>query len=162
LSCIPDECEICIDRRYSTNQTDEDLLGEFEAIFKRLKTRWPDFQATVEPRVYDETSWTGYNKKVRKWHPAWRVERDNEFVEKAFKALQGLGQNPKEAYKQAGTDGSMTCCIHKIPTIIYCGAEASQAHQPKEYVTIDQMMDTYEGYIAILAEFYGLDLEIFN
>ena len=162
LSTIPDECEICVDRRYATNQTDEELLGEFEAIFKRLKTRYPEFKATVEPRVYEETSWTGYTKRVRKWHPAWRVPRDHPFVEQAFRALEKVGQTPKETYKQAGTDGSMTCCIHKIPTIIYSGAPAGQAHQPKEYVEIEEMVKTYEGYLAILTEMYGISLSEFE
>ena len=162
LSTIPDEVELCVDRRYSTTQTEEELLGEFEAIFKRLKTRYPEFKATVEPRYYQETSYTGYTKKVRKWHPAWRVERDNPYVEKAFKALREIGQDPQEEYKKAGTDGSMFCCIQKIPTIIYSGADNFQAHQPKEYAYVDKMVDCLEGYIAIVCAFFGMDRALFD
>lgn len=162
LSVIPDECEISIDRRYSTEQTLDDLLQEFEAIFKRLKTVYPEFNATVEPRVYEETSYTGYTKKVRKYHPAWRTDRDNEYVVKSFKALRSIGQDPKEAYWKFGTDGGITAALHNIPTIGYSGAEEPWAHQPKEQVTIEEMVKTYEGYLAIFAELYGLDPEIFN
>jgi putative selenium metabolism hydrolase len=162
LSCIPDECEISVDRRYSPNQTIDDLMAEFEAIFARLKTRWPDFKATVEPRVYEETSYTGYTNKVKKYHPAWATPEDNEFVQKSFKALHALGQNPAAKYWKFGTDGGTTCAIHGIPTIGYSGATESQAHQPKEYVDIEEMYKTYEGYIAMLAEIYGIDIEAFN
>jgi len=162
LSVIPDECEISIDRRYSTDQTVDDLLKEFEDIFKRLKTAYPEFKATVEPRVYEETSYTGYTNKVKKAHPAWRTDRNNEFVEKSFKALRALGQNPAEKYWKFGTDGGMTCAYHNIPTIGYSGAEEKWAHQPKEQVSIDEMMKTYEGYVAMLSEIYGIDKSNFN
>jgi putative selenium metabolism hydrolase len=162
LSVIPDECEISIDRRYSTEQTLDDLLDEFKAIFKRLSTSYPEFKATVEPRVYEETSYTGYKHKVKKFHPPWSTDRNNEFVVKSFKALRSLGQDPAEKYWKFGTDGGTTCAIHGIPTIGYSGAEEKWAHQPKEQVNIEEMMKTYEGYIAILAEIYGIDVSNFN
>mgnify|MGYP001350180433 CR=1 FL=1 len=162
LSVIPDECEISIDRRYSPEQTLDDLLDEFKAIFKRLETAYPEFRATVEPRVYEETSWTGYTHKVKKFHPAWDTGIDNEYVQKSFKALRALGQDPKEKYWKFGTDGGTTCALHGIPTIGYSGAEEKWAHQPKEQVSVDEMMKTYEGYIAILAEIYGIDTKIFD
>ena len=162
LSVIPDECEISIDRRYTTTQTIDDLIKEFEDIFKRLKTAYPEFKATVEPRVYEETSYTGYTNKVEKAHPAWRTDSDNEYVQKSFKALRALGQEPKQRYWMFGTDGGMTCAYNNIPTIGYSGAEEKWAHQPKEQVSIDEMVKTYEGYIAILAEIYGLDVSNFN
>ncbi len=162
LSVIPDECEISIDRRYSADQTLEDLLDEFKAIFKRLSTSYPEFKATVEPRVYEETSWTGYTHKVKKFHPAWDTGVENEYVQKSFKALRALGQNPSPKYWKFGTDGGMTCALHGIPTIGYSGAEEKWAHQPKEQVNIDEMMKTYEGYIAMLAEIYGIDPANFN
>ena len=76
--------------------------------------------------------------------------------------MNSIGQNPAEKYWKFGTDGSMTCSIHHIPTIGYSGAEEKWAHQPKEHVSIDEMVKTYEGYIAILAEIYGLDVSNFN
>lgn len=162
LSCIPDECEISIDRRYAPTQKLEDLVAEFEAMFEEIKKDIPDFNATVEPRVYEETSYTGYTNAVKKYHPAWATPKDNEFVEKSLKALHGLGQDPKLKQWKFGTDGGTTCAEHGIPTIGYSGAMESQAHQPKEYVDVEDMVKTYEGYVAILAEIYGIDLAAFN
>ena len=162
LSVIPDECEIAIDRRYAPEQTLDDLLGEFNAIFKRLSTRFPEFKATVEPRYYDVTAYTGYKKRVKKFHPPWAMDRECDVMKRTFKALRGVGQDPKERFFIGGTDGSMTCAIHGIPTVIYAGPAPVCAHQPKEWADIEEMVKNYEGYIALLAEFYGLDLEIFN
>jgi len=162
LSVVPDYCEISVDRRYAPGQTLEDLMGEFEAIFKRLKTSYPEFKATVEPRVYEETSYTGYTNKVRKYHPAWDTGVDNEYVQKSLKALRAIGQDPATKYWKFGTDGGITCALHGIPTIGYSGAEGKWAHKPKEQVSISEMNKTYEGYIAILSEIYGLDLKDFD
>ena len=161
LSTVPDECEIAVDRRFSTTLTEEDLLKEFEDIFEKVKKEYPEFKGSVEPRYFEETSYTGLTKKVKKWHPAWRVDRENEFVKKTFEALARVDQHPKEAYSQAGTDGSMSCAIHKIPTIIYSGIDGSMAHQPKEAVKVDELIGAFEGYIAILTELYDMDLSAF-
>lgn len=162
LSTIPDYCEIAIDRRYSTASTEEDLLGEFEAIFDKIrKEKYPDMRATIEPRYFEQTAWTGYTESVKKWHPAWRVERDNEYVEKTFKALRAIGKDPEEGYYLGGTDGSMTCAIHGVPTIIYGETEFESCHRPKEWATVKAMVDQFAGYIAILGEINGFDLEYF-
>lgn len=162
FSVVPDYCEISVDRRYTVDQTIDDLLGEFEAIFKRLKTVYPEFKATVEPRVYDETSYTGYAGKVRKYHPPWITDKNNEFVVKSFKALEKVGQTPKAKYWRFGTDGSTTSAMRNLTTIGYSGATEAEAHQPKESVDIEDMVKTYEGYLAILAEIYGIDLSAFE
>ena len=163
LSTIPDYCEIAIDRRYSTSMTEEDLLGEFENIFARIrKEKYPDMKATIEPRYFETTSWTGYTESVKKWHPAWRVERDNAFVEKTFDALRAIGQEPEEGYYLGGTDGSMTCAVHKVPTIIYGCTEFESCHRPKEWATVKAMVDTFDGYVSILSELYGIDRKAFD
>ena len=119
-------------------------------------------RATIEPRYFEETSWTGYTESVKKWHPAWRVERDNEFVEKTFQALRAVGKEPEEGYYLGGTDGSMTCAIHGIPTIIYGGTEFESCHLPKEWATVEAMTDTFSGYISILCEIYGIERRAFE
>ncbi len=76
--------------------------------------------------------------------------RDHEYVEKAFKALRSIGQNPAEKYWKFGTDGSMSAGIYEVPTIGYSGAEEKWAHQPNEKVNIDEMLKTLKAYIAML------------
>ena len=162
LSTVPDECEIAVDRRFSTSLSEADLLKEFEDIFAKVKKEYPEFRGSVEPRYFEECSYTGLKKRVKKWHPAWKVERDNPFVQLTFQALERVGQHPKEGYSQAGTDGSMSCAIHSVPTIIYSGIDGSMAHQEKEAVPIEQLYGAYEGYMAILTELYGIELGEFN
>jgi len=159
LSIIPDECEISIDRRYMPDQTIEDLVKEFEALFDRLKQKDPQFDATVCPRRIKERSYTGYEKEVQKYHPPWLVDEADPLVRKSFKALRAIGQDPRIHYWKFGTDGSMTAGLLGVPTIGYSGTEESFAHTPEERVNIDMMMRSLEGYYAMVTELLGLQLE---
>ena len=150
LSVIPDQCEISVDRRYMPDETIESLLNEFEELFSRLKKNDSDFEASVSARFFTETTYTGYQKNIMKYHPPWIMEKDNIFVKKAFDALKKAGQNPSLKYWKSGCDGSMSCGIHKIPTIGYSWGSEKMVHKPKERVNIDRMMDTVDGYIEIV------------
>lgn len=160
LSIIPDECEISVDRRYLPEQTIEDLLKEFESLFAELKKQDPQFDATVCSRKIMERSYTGYEKEVQKYHPPWIVDEADPLVEKSLKALRSIGQNPQINYWKFGTDGSMTAGLLGIPTIGYSGTEEGYAHTPEERVNIDMMMQSLEGYYAMVAELLGLNQEI--
>lgn len=162
LSIVPDYCEIAIDRRFTPEQKEEDLLAEFEAIFEKIKVKYPDFNGVVEPRYFEETSWTGFTKKVKKWHPSWAVPRDNEHVQKTFAALESLGLPTQEYYFQGGTDGSYSCALRGIPTICYCDVNGFTAHKEPEVTSVEGLLNTYAGYVAILAKEYDVDLAEFN
>ncbi len=152
LSIIPDDCEISIDRRYMPEQDVADLIGEFEALFVKIQESDPEFKAEVYPRKFLETSYTGYQKEVRKFHPPWITEIDHPFAVKTMSALKKVGQTPKINYWKFGTDGSMTAALLGIPTIGYSGTEEKYAHTPEEQVNIEMMLKSLEGYHAIIAE----------
>ncbi len=162
LSIVPDGCEISIDRRYMPGEKLEDIVTEFEVIFKEIEKTDSDFKAEVTPRIFNETTYTGYSKDIKKYHPPWVTPRNHEFVVKSFKALRSLGQDPAEKYWKFGTDGSMCAGIYGIPTIGYSGAEEKWAHQPNEKVNIDEMLKTFEGYVAMLCELYDIDISVFE
>jgi len=159
LSIIPDECEISIDRRYMPDQTIDDLLKEFEILFAELKKEDPQFEASVCSRKILERSYTGYEKEVQKYHPPWIVDEADPLVKRSLKALRAIGQNPQINYWKFGTDGSMTAGLLSIPTIGYSGTEEGYAHTPEEMVNIDMMMQSLNGYYAIITELLGIEFE---
>jgi len=162
LSIVPDECEISVDRRYMPGETLEEILEDFNNLFRELKSKDKDFNATAEARMLHETTWTGFKKSSKKYHPPWKVDKNLDFVQKTFVALKSVGQNPGDYYWKGGTDGSMTCAIHNIPTIGYSGAEVEWAHKPNEQVSISEMLKTFDGYIAIVCSLMGLDINVFK
>jgi len=158
LSIIPDECEISIDRRYMPSTNIKDLLIEFKWLFEKIKKSDPQFVATVNVRKVIERSYTGYEKKVQKYHPPWITDENNPFVKKTLLALKKIGQEPKIGYWQFGTDGSLTASLLGIPTIGYSGMEERFAHTPEEMVNIQMMMKSLEGYFSIICELFGFDV----
>lgn len=152
LSIIPDECEISIDRRYMPGQDVADLILEFETLFAKIQQTDPEFKAAVYPRKFLETSYTGYQKEVSKYHPPWITAVDHPFVAKTMTALKKVGQFPEINYWKFGTDGSMSAALLGIPTIGYSGTEEKYAHTPEEQVNIEMMLKSFEGYHAIIAQ----------
>ena len=149
-SIVPDLCEISVDRRYVPGETISDLTAQFEELFRALKAKDPDFSAEVRPRAHDETTYTGYSRRVDKYHPAWKTDPATPVVKTALDALAAAGQPPETVYWKFGTDGSMTAALHGIPTIGYSHAEEKWAHQPRERVSVSEALKTAEGTFAIL------------
>ncbi len=157
LSIIPDECEISIDRRYMPGETLEDIVSQFEQMFAEIARDDPQFEATARPRKFLETTYTGYQKEVLKYHPPWITDQEHPFVQKTLRALRRVGQAPEIGYWKFGTDGSMSAGLLGIPTIGYSGMEERFAHTSEEQVNIDKMMQSFEGYYAIVTELLGVD-----
>lgn len=160
-SCIPDLCEIRIDRRYVPPMTLDDTIRQVQRFIDALAEQDPEFKAEVHTGQNHRVCYTGYEEDVQKHHPFWAVNPDNEYVKLSCRVLESLGQHPKTDYWQFGTDGSAFCGIYGIPTIGYSCADDEQAHQAKEHVVIDDMLNCIEGYTAILCEIYGIDFSQF-
>lgn len=161
-SCVPDFCEITVDRRYVLPVTIEDTVGQVQKFIDALAEKDPEFKAEVHPRYNHRISYTGYENKVAKQHPCWSVDAINEYVEKSYHVLESLGQHPRKTYWSFGTDGSVICGVHGIPTIGYSFAHTEQAHQAREHVVIKEMLDCIEGYTAMLCEIYEIDFSKFK
>ena len=160
-SCVPDHCEITVDRRYVPPMTIEGTIAQVQKFLDYLSAKDPDFKAEVHQRINHRVCYTGYETDVAKQHPAWIDDRDNPFIDMSFEVLRGLGQDPKEDYMVAGTDGSITCGVHKIPTIIYAPGAAEQCHQPKEHINIEDGLNGIEGYTALFCKIFNLDFDQF-
>lgn len=160
-SCVPDHCEITVDRRYVLPATIEDTVAQVQNFIDALAEKDLELKAEVHPRYNHRVSYTGYENDVAKQHPCWSVDEANEYVEKSYKVLKSLGQNPDKSYWAFGTDGSVICGVYDIPTIGYSFAHTSQAHQAKEHVVIHEMLDCIEGYTAMLCEIYNIDFAKF-
>jgi putative selenium metabolism hydrolase len=156
LSIVPDGCEISLDRRYVPGENLETIMRELEELFEKLAARDPDFKATVEPRTFHEVSWTGYEEDCLKHHDVWVVEPDNSYVVKTIEALKGLGQPAEIGYWSFGTDGSAIAGRMGIPCIGFSWAREEQAHRYDENITIKELVDTTEGYVAILCKLFDI------
>ncbi|MBQ9827478.1 MAG: M20/M25/M40 family metallo-hydrolase [Lachnospiraceae bacterium] len=157
-SCVPDHCSITIDRRYVPPVTIPDTIKEVQDFIDFMAAKDPDFKAEVHQRINFRKGYTGFGLDVKKQHPAWINDADNKYVKRAFEVLRSIGQDPQERYFIGGTDGSITCGVYGIPTIIYSFGDLNLSHQPGEYCIIVNEMKEIEGHTALICDSLGVDL----
>jgi len=127
--CVPDSCRITIDRRYLVEESHEDVRGEIEALLDNLA-------ATRDGFRYDL-------REVNHVNPAM-TPRDAPVVTTVAAAIETvLGHAPDYiaspgTYDQKHIDriGKLKNCIAYGPGIL------ELAHQPDEYVGVDDMIDS--------------------
>ena len=158
-SCVPDHCSITIDRRYVPPVTIEDTINEVREFLDFMAAKDPDFKAEVHQRINFRKGYTGFGMDVKKQHPAWINEPGNKYVERAFEVLRGIGQDPKECYFIGGTDGSITCGVYGIPTIIYSFGDLNVSHKACECCVIEEEMMEIEGHTALICDSLGIDFD---
>lgn len=161
-SCVPDHCEITIDRRYVPPMTIDGTIAQIQKFLDFLSEKDPDFKAEVHQRMNHRVCYTGYETDVAKQHPAWIDDPDCEYIARSFQALEAAGQTPEEGYFVGGTDGSIFTGVYGIPTISYSWQYPLLCHQPQEYAVIEDELKEIEGYTAMLCEMFGLDFSQFG
>ena len=127
--CVPDRCRIVIDRRYLAEESLEEVRNEFIAMLDRVAEQRPSLEFevrdlfSVQPTLTDREApvVASVSRAVRRV-----LDREPEFV-----VSPGT-------YDQKHIDriGRMKNCIAYGPGIL------DLAHQPDEWIGIDDMMDS--------------------
>ena len=149
LSIIPDLCTVCLDRRFTTDETAEQALAQIETILKEIGEEDASFQGSVRIREIEEESYTGMKTLAQKVMPVWLTPKDQSKVVRVHAALSNLGYKTEYGYWNFGTDGSHTAAILGIPTIGYGPGEENVAHTPKERISLDYLAQSVVGNAAI-------------
>lgn len=149
LSIIPDLCTVCLDRRFTPDETVEQALAQIETILKEIGEGDASFQGSVRIREIEEESYTGMKTLARKVMPMWLIPKDQSKVVRVHAALSNLGYKTEYGYWDFGTDCSHTAAILDIPTIGYGPGEENVAHTPKERISLDYLAQSVVGNAAI-------------
>jgi succinyl-diaminopimelate desuccinylase len=141
-ACVPDSARMVIDRRYLIEEKAEDVRGEVVALLERLKETRPGFS-------YD-------------LRELWQVsptmtERDAPVVGAVSRAIESvIGRAAAYVvspgtYDQKHIDriGKLKDCIAYGPGIL------DLAHQPDEYVGVDDMIDSAKVMALSLGDLLG-------
>jgi putative selenium metabolism hydrolase len=158
LSIVPDYCEVSIDRRYVPGETLEGILGEFETMLDIFRDKDPEFKANAQIRTFVEKSYTGYEKRVQKHHPAWIIDNKHPYVRKTCQAINKVGLIGNTGYFIGGVDGAFIAGLMGIPTMGYSGADENLAHTYEEHVPVKVLVEDTTAYTAILCEIFNLDI----
>ena len=138
---VPDKCGVTVDMRTVPGMSHSAIIKDFEGIIAKLAGEIPGFKADI---------------KILNDRPAVETKASHPFVRSA------LGVVKKEFNKDIEatgvnfyTDASVFLPVSGLPCIFYGPGEASMAHQPNEYVLIDNLMEAAHFYCAMIEEYLG-------
>lgn len=133
---IPDTCTALIDMRIVKGQTPESIM---DLMRKHLHDAGLARQVEIE----------NYNRSYTTITPT-----DSKIVQFASRAIENMtGIQPKLGVATYGSDSSVLQNRVGISNIIYGPGSIAQAHQPNEYIEIDDLLKSIDVYLHIARAF---------
>ena len=133
LNVVPDKCSIGIDIRTLPAQNHEDILGDLQGIFAKLKSGDPRFDAEVSV--------------VRQVRPL-ETDSNSDFVGDFCSAV-GISETKAVGYT---TDGPHFAAIG-APVVIFGPGKPELCHKPDEYIDLVDLEKAIEHYKNIILKF---------
>ena len=128
------------------------ILGQVEEAIARAREKIPGLKARTYLAEGKEVCWTGEAIAAKRYFPAWLIDEDNEYVQKALAGLKKAGIEAPISHFSFCTNGSHFCGEAGIPCIGYGPSLESLAHVRDEYIEIEQLTKACRGFASILRE----------
>lgn len=136
---VPDQCTIFIDRRIIPGEKPEHVVTEIREVAERAVKDIPGMRVDVDFARF------GGREAILN-------QPDSEIVQGMLKVNDLLGFDTKLTGFSMGTDGRHFA-EKGVPTIIYGPGDPALAHQPDEWVGIDEVMDATKAYALAALSF---------
>lgn len=149
-SVLPKLCEATFDRRLLTGETAESVLQPIQAIIEKLSREDKQFHARTYLREGTIRCYTGESIAARRFFPAWEAKKNEDYVQASLRALHGVNPNTLLSAYSFCTNGSYYAGEAGIKTIGYGPSQESLAHTTDEYIALDALYESVEGYQAIM------------
>lgn len=135
---VPDACRLTVDFRTLPGMNHDELIADFEGIFKTLQERYPDFRASID---------------VISNRPPVETEATNPFVTLSCDAIESItGTKPTPTGFSGYTDAAAFTDAG-IPIIVCGPGQLGMAHQPNEYVSIPMVEQAVHIYKEIIKRY---------
>jgi putative selenium metabolism hydrolase len=149
LCAVADGCTIHLDRRLTTDETEETVVAELLALPSVKKA-----EATVAVLEYDDPSYTGLIYPTKKYYPSWQMGLDDPAIEVAIEAYRNAFNTHADlGHWTFSTNGVATAGIHNIPTVGFGPGHEKWAHAPNERVDVEHVVRAAAFYMSFAMEF---------
>lgn len=142
LSQVPMKCVTRFDRRVVRGETQQSVLDDINNVIKNMEG------VTVRYNRMPIHCFTGEILDDFDFHPAWIFPRNHEIVIKSKRALEKIGLKPRIGIGRGCCNGSASGGLFGIPTIAF-GPGGDVGHTTDEYIEIDNLLRSAEGFYAI-------------
>jgi succinyl-diaminopimelate desuccinylase len=137
---VPDRATIYIDRRIVPGEDPEGTRAEIEAIARQAIQNVPGCTVEISAPFPGQ--------------PASAAPVDDPLVKAMLGANERLGGNTEPTGFSMATDGRYWNQLG-VPTIIYGPGDPSTAHQPDEWVGIDEILEATRAYAIAMVRLIG-------
>ena len=156
-SMVPHRCAVTYDRRLVVGETEATVLADMAGVLEEMAKIDGDFRARVLIPETDIQTYTGYRINLRKFFPAWALDRDHSIAQASLAALGRAGLAPALGAYDFCTNGSYSRGVAGIPTIGFGPGREEQAHTIDEYVEVEQLQRAVSGYRELLLALTGTE-----
>ncbi len=152
LSVIPERCRATFDRRLLVGETQEDVLGEVQALLDAFMQDAPEVRATASIAMDRIDTWAGGLLEAPNMAPAWRMADDAPIVRAGMRALEHAGLLPMLSHYAFCTNGSESAGRRGIPTIGFGPGEEAEAHRIDESIEVAHLQAAVDCYELLARE----------
>ncbi|MDM7255743.1 MAG: acetylornithine deacetylase/succinyl-diaminopimelate desuccinylase family protein [Paracoccus sp. (in: a-proteobacteria)] len=137
--CVPDRCRIIIDRRFLIEENVDEVKREIRALLERVRAQRPSFSYEIRDLFEVQPTMTEKDAPV--------VRSTAAAIERVLGREAGYVVSPG-TYDQKHIDriGRLKNCIAYGPGVL------DLAHQPDEWVGVDDMLDSAKVMALVLAD----------
>jgi len=134
---VPDHCTVTIDMRTVPDQDHYTIIRMVEHLIAQLSQHDPLFKASV--------------KKLQE-HPSVETSPNEPVVKQFERAIaQATGREATQAIVRFATEAAIYVPVLGVPAIICGPGDPALAHQPNEYVEIEQLVQATRIYTLSVA-----------
>lgn len=151
-SVVPALCRATFDRRTLAGEDEAALLTPIEEAIARVRETIPGLRARAYIARGSERAWTGEQISAKRYFPAWLLDENHPYVQKAAAGLREAGVDVRISHFAFCTNGSHYCGELGVPTIGYGPSLESLAHVRDEYIEISELCGAYHGFRHILGK----------
>lgn len=152
-SVLPARCRSTWDRRLLPGETAAAVLDPIAAAIERVRARDPRISARATLARAKARTHTGEELEAERFFPGWLAAADAEHVMRARAALAAAGLPERTRVYGFCTDGSESGGKRGLPTLGFGPSREDLAHIADEYIEIEELVRSTEGYAALARAF---------
>ncbi len=148
-SIVPAYCKATFDRRLLPGDSKEAILSELVAVIEKTKEEYPTIDAKVSIAQNIFSTYTDFPVEEDKFAPAWKMEKDADFVLNALASLSLAAIEPVIHAYSFCTNGSSSAGEMHIPTLGFGPGREEEAHIDNEFIELEQIYQAVQGYYSL-------------
>jgi putative selenium metabolism hydrolase len=151
-SVVPENCTATYDRRLLVGETKDTVIDEIKNVIDELFVKDDKLSAKVEIALGENVCYTGKVIKALRFFPAWLMDIESNIVKGSLEGMRKAGIPMETSTYYFCTNGSCSAGERNIPTIGFGPSLERLAHVVDEYIEIDQLVKSCNGYMNIALE----------